>query len=127
MLKLIKVTINLMPQVYNKDVLETVIRKIAGNIARHNRDSFTTAIGNDRIPDVEGVLPDIQLIDKATGMVTLGIVVESLSSLSTDRASTVWKPVSLKCGLELAVPKGQTNRARNLCRKLDIKAKIIEY
>ncbi len=116
-----------MPQVYNKDDHDTLVRKIAGNMSRHNAGLYRILTGESRIHSAAGSNADIQLVSIASDAVILSILVETSSSITLDRARLVWQSLAAEGPLEIALPKGMASRARHFCRKINVKAKLIEY
>ncbi len=119
-----------MPQIYNKDDINTIIGKIASNIAKHNPDKYEilTSSESKRHPSLSDIQYDIALFSKTNQELISIIFVETETSLSLARAQTNWLPIAKRgLPLEIAVPKSKSKQAKTIAKKLDIHIKIIIY
>ncbi len=119
-----------MAQILHSDDHDTVVRKYTELVLKNNPDKFRIATnleGSDRIM-VAGLAPDIVIQDAKGAEILVAIEVETATSIDNNQAAERWKPISEKAPVfQLLLPKGTVARAKRICKKLGIKAKLQEY
>jgi len=118
-----------MAQLKHSDDHDTVVRKYSELITKNNPNKFVikTLLSEGKSVEVAGIIPDILLLNDE-GSVLTAIEVETVSSVGSDTSTERWKQISGSVKeFQILLPKGTQARAKRLCKKLGIKARLQEY
>ncbi len=118
-----------MAQLKHSDDHDTIVRKYSELIAKNNPDKYgiQSLLSEGKSVEVAGIIPDILLLNE-DGSILTAIEVETVSSVGSDASTVRWKQISGSVKeFQVLLPKGTQARAKRLCKKLGIKARLQEY